>query len=43
MKQKNSKGEALQFSGKWDLAPAPESTDHIEIKKEYQLFINGKF
>ena len=43
MKQKKSKGEALQFSGKWDLAPAPESTDHIEIKKEYQLFINGKF
>jgi aldehyde dehydrogenase (NAD+) len=27
----------------WDLAPAPESADHAEIKKEYGLFINGKF
>ena len=43
MKQNNVKGESLQFSGKWDLAPAPESTDHVEIKKEYQLFIDGKF
>ena len=43
MKQNNFKGESLQFSGKLDLAPAPESTDHVEIKKEYQLFIDGKF
>ena len=28
---------------KWDLAPAPESTGHIELKSDYQLFINGKF
>jgi aldehyde dehydrogenase (NAD+) len=27
----------------WDLAPAPESSDHVEIKSEYGLFINGKF
>jgi len=27
----------------WDLAPAPESSDHAEIKSEYGLFINGKF
>ena len=27
----------------WDLAPAPESTGHIEIKERYDLFINGKF
>lgn len=27
----------------WDLAPAPESIDHAEIKSEYGLFINGKF
>src|SRR5690554_750584 len=27
----------------WDLAPAPESADHVEIKKEYGLFINGRF
>ena len=24
-------------------APAPESTDHIEIKDRYSLFINGEF
>ena len=28
---------------KWDLAPAPESTGHVELKSDYQLFINGKF
>lgn len=27
----------------WDLAPAPESTSHISIKKRYDLFIDGKF
>lgn len=27
----------------WDLAPAPESADHVEIKEEYGLFINGEF
>ncbi len=27
----------------WDLAPAPESTDHITIADSYGLFINGKF
>ncbi len=27
----------------WDLSPAPESTGHINIKKKYDLFIDGKF
>ncbi len=27
----------------WDLAPAPESTGHINLEKSYGLFINGKF
>ncbi len=27
----------------WDLAPAPESTGHIQLEKSYGLFINGKF
>lgn len=27
----------------WDLAPAPESTDHVSIKDGYDLFIGGKF
>ena len=35
--------EELKFSGDWDLSPALESTDHFSIKKQQQLFINGKF
>ncbi|MBK8143876.1 MAG: aldehyde dehydrogenase family protein [Bacteroidetes bacterium] len=27
----------------WEYAPAPESTDHIDIKSQYELLINGKF
>ncbi|MCB0792361.1 MAG: aldehyde dehydrogenase family protein, partial [Flavobacteriales bacterium] len=27
----------------WQLAPAPESTDHVRIDKQYELFINGKW
>lgn len=27
----------------WDYSPAPESTGHINIKKQYDLFIGGKF
>ena len=27
----------------WKYALAPESVDHIEIKKQYDLFINGEF
>jgi len=33
----------LDFSGNWDLDPAPESTSHITIKDKYGLFIDGKF
>jgi aldehyde dehydrogenase (NAD+) len=33
----------LAFDGGWEYAPAPESTDHINIKKRYGLFINGEF
>ena len=33
----------LAFDGGWDYAPAPESTDHIAVKKRYGLFINGDF
>ena len=38
-----NKIKPLAFSGKWDLDPAPESTDHISINDQYGLFINGKF
>ncbi|MAH13637.1 MAG: betaine-aldehyde dehydrogenase [Verrucomicrobia bacterium] len=27
----------------WVYAPAPEDSSHVEIKKHYQLFIDGKF
>ena len=27
----------------WELAPAPESTGHIQLEKSYGNFINGKF
>ena len=27
----------------WDYSPAPESTDHIQLKDQYELFINGEF
>ena len=27
----------------WDLAPAPESTDHVKLESHYDLFINGQF
>jgi aldehyde dehydrogenase (NAD+) len=33
----------LAFNGGWEYAPAPESTDHIKLKKRYGLFINGEF
>lgn len=35
--------EELKFSGEWVLSPALESTDHFSIKKQQQLFINGRF
>lgn len=33
----------LAFDGGWEYDPAPESTDHVHIKKRYGLFINGEF
>ncbi len=33
----------LKFNTEWTYAPAPESTDHIRIDPEYQLFIGGQF
>ena len=31
------------FKTSWKYSEAPESTDHIQLKKQYDLFINGKF
>jgi len=33
----------LKFDTKWSYSPSPESTDHIKLKSQYELFINGKF
>lgn len=33
----------LLFGDRWDYFPAPESTEHLQIRKQYGLFINGKF
>jgi len=33
----------LAFNDGWQYSPAPESTDHIKIRKKYELFIGGDF
>ncbi len=33
----------LSFNSDWQYAPAPESTDHIRLKKRYEHFINGRW
>lgn len=33
----------LEYFTDWKYAPSPESTDHIRLQKQYELFINGKF
>jgi aldehyde dehydrogenase (NAD+) len=43
MAKTKEKIKPLNFSSGWDYAPAPESTDHIKLDKQYELFIDGKF
>lgn len=31
------------MANEWDLSPAPESTGHIELKPQYELYIGGKW
>jgi aldehyde dehydrogenase (NAD+) len=33
----------LEFDTDWKYAPAPESTEHIRIDPQYELFIGGEF
>jgi aldehyde dehydrogenase (NAD+) len=33
----------INFDTGWDLAPAPESTSHIQLNEQYELFIGGKW
>ncbi len=37
------KENSLNFNTDWTYAPAPEAIDHISLKKQYDLFINGEF
>ncbi len=39
--QKNK--DNSMFKASWTYNEAPESTDHIQIKKKYDLYIDGKF
>ena len=40
---KSRKAPNLNFDTDWTYSAAPESTDHIKLKKRYDLFINGAF
>ena len=33
----------LAFNDGWQYAPAPESTDHISLEDQYELYIGGEF
>ena len=33
----------LSFGDRWNYAPAPEASDYIQLKKRYELFIDGNF
>ena len=39
----SKKANTNKFKASWTYDEAPESTDHIQIKKQYELFIDGKF
>jgi aldehyde dehydrogenase (NAD+) len=39
----DSQVNKLAFNDGWQYAPAPESTDHIQIDSQYDLFIGGDF
>jgi aldehyde dehydrogenase (NAD+) len=43
MKKTNGNTETDVMPAAWDYAPSPESTDHIRLEKQYELFIDGKF
>ncbi len=43
MSKKQENKIALDFKTDWAYEPAPEDTKHINLKKQYDLFIDGKF
>ena len=38
-----SSGSKISFDTEWEYSPAPESTSHVTIEPQYELFINGEF
>ncbi len=42
-KKQNAGKPALNFNTSWGYSPAPETADHIQLKQQYELFINGKW
>ena len=38
-----SPNSKLDFESVWEYAPAPQSSDFVEVKEQYNLFIGGKF
>ncbi len=43
MAKNNTSSPTLNFATDWTYAPAPQGTGNVEIKKQYNLFINGEF
>jgi len=39
----STESSKLAFADGWQYAPAPESTDHVQVDAEYRLFIGGEF
>ena len=39
----STESSKLAFTDGWQYAPAPESTDHVQVDAEYGLFIGGDF
>ena len=39
----DTQNNTLAFDSGWQYSPAPESTDHIRIDEQYDLFIGGEF
>ena len=39
----STESSKLAFTDGWQYAPAPESTDHVQVDAEYGLFIGGEF
>lgn len=38
-----SPNSKLDFESVWEYAPAPQSSDFVDVNKQYDLFIGGKF